>query len=104
MRQCITDVVLLLENVQERRTRAGPQNVVAAPTGLVGRPKFDIPQEQLDYMLDSSKDLVATSRLEGGKGILSHMNCHSVSKVCQKSRTLHISLLNVNQSLKNPNL
>ena len=36
--------------------------------------------------------------------IWSHMNCHSVSKVCQKSRTLHISLLNVNQSLKNPNL
>ena len=52
VRQSITDVVLLLENVQERRTRAGPQNVVAAPTGLVGRPKFDIPQEQLDYMLD----------------------------------------------------
>ena len=25
-------------------------------------------------------------------------------RVCQKSRTLHISLLNVNQSLKNPNL
>ena len=32
------------------------------------------------------------------------MNCHSVSKVCQKSKTLHISLLNVNQPLKNPNL
>ena len=63
VRQSITDVVLLLENVQGRRTRAGPQNVVAAPTGLVGRPKFDIPQEQVDYMLvyDISVSDIATA-------------------------------------------
>ena len=48
---CLSDVTILLESVKEFGTNHGP-HATSVPSGAAGRPKFDIPQEQLQYLID----------------------------------------------------
>ena len=48
---CISAVTVLLESVEEFGTNHGP-HATSVPSGAAGRPKFDIPQEQLQYLID----------------------------------------------------
>ena len=48
---CISAVTVLLESVEEFGTNHGP-HATSVPSGASGRPKFDIPQEQLQYLID----------------------------------------------------
>ena len=41
----------MLESVEEFGTNHGP-HATSIPSGAAGRPKFDIPQEQLQYLID----------------------------------------------------
>ena len=50
--QSISAVIVLLESVDESRANHNFDGCSATPSGLVGRPKFDIPREQLEYMID----------------------------------------------------
>ena len=43
---CISAVTVLLESAEEFGTNHGP-HATSLPSGATGRPKFDIPQEQL---------------------------------------------------------
>ena len=48
---CMSAVTVLLESVQEFGTNHGP-HATSVPSGVAGRPNFDIPQEQLQYLTD----------------------------------------------------
>lgn len=50
----ISAVIVLFERVEleENRVNDNLQSNGAAPSGLVGRPKFDIPREQVEYMIN----------------------------------------------------
>ena len=48
---CISAVTVLLESVEEFGTNHGPR-ATSVPSGAAGRPKFDIPQEHLQYLID----------------------------------------------------
>ena len=50
--QSISAVIVLLESVDESRANHNFDGCSATPCGLVGKPKFDIPWEQLEYMND----------------------------------------------------
>ena len=48
---CMSAVTVLLESVEEFGTNHGP-HATSVPSGAAGRPNFDIPQEQLQYLID----------------------------------------------------
>ena len=48
---CISAVTVLLESAEEFGTNHGP-HATSLPSGATGRPKFDIPEEQLQYLID----------------------------------------------------
>ena len=48
---CVSAVTVLLESVEDFGTNQGP-HATSLPSGAAGRPKFDIPQQQLQYLID----------------------------------------------------
>ena len=61
---CISAVTVLLESVEEFGTNHGP-HATSVPSGVAGRPKFDIPQEQLQYLIDYEISMTKIAQASG---------------------------------------
>ena len=66
---CISAVTVLLESVEDFGTNQGP-HATSLPSGAAGRPKFDIPQVQLQYLIDYEISMTKIAQALGYRRVL----------------------------------